>query len=249
MKLGLISRGRTRSTTILFSLTEQNQLRNFGEDYFRAHIILKEHLEIRRNLDSEKIIKLFEQKINEITNQMFTHGNFGCKIFTSMFVTPPSHIIKNTDTLSTIKSRTIFDATKYFRLQDYDKLYFLDRNLHDSAVSWIYTRKTKLYHTWKGEEKLSYTTIDLNEEDYGRAKFYVLEYILQQKLKKYMIEKSISFTEIDDSNYQEYLSESSPLEKNLVDYKDVIQGYQQLLEFIDKTYIEYSSAVDDWNFY
>ena len=41
---------------------------------------------------------------------------------------------------------TIFNISEYFRIKEYDQLYYINKDLHHSTISWVYTKKTKLFH-------------------------------------------------------------------------------------------------------
>lgn len=248
MKIALISRGRTRSTAILQSLSDEYKVENFNENYFRTHSIIKQRIGIMKNSSYGEHLNFFKRKVKETTHEYFQHENFCCKIFPSMLVLP-QHVIPEGETLDTTKTRILFNLEEYLQLSQYDSIYFLDRNLHESTLSWIYTRKTGQYHTFENDKTI-FNPINLVSEDYERAKFYVLEYILQQKIKEYLIDKKIAFTEVSDHNYKNYANDKNSIgmQERFVPYDKLIDGCSNLTNLITKTYEEYKEQTKNWIF-
>jgi hypothetical protein len=248
MKIALISRGRTRSTAILQSLSDEHKLENFNENYFRPHAIIKQRLSLKKNSSYGEHIDFFKRKIKETTNEYFRNENFCCKIFPSMLVLP-LHVIPDSENLDTTKTRILFNIEEYLQISQYDSIYFLDRNLNDSALSWIYTRKTGKYHTFENDN-ITYDPVNLVDEDYERAKFYVLEYILQQKIKEYLVKKEIKFTEISDINYKNFTNENNSIgiQERFIEYDKLINGCSTLTDLITKTYKKYTEQTENWIF-
>jgi hypothetical protein len=248
MKICLLSRGRTRSTVIANCLSKKFDVPNVGEEYFKAQWEIKRSVDHRKHVDWNSYIPVFENKISEITKNLFNKQSFVCKIFPSMLIAPPQHIINHTDTLEKIKPRIIFCVGNYLQLSKYDKIFFLDRDFKQSVLSWVYSNKTAIYHKYKNKTN-TYQIIKLNEVDLARAKFYILEYILQQKLKKFLTEKSISYTIIDDNNFQEILkTHNDDLEKTPISYTELIYRSNDLINNIEQIHNEYSSIIDEWSF-
>lgn len=248
MKVCLISRGRTRSTVVVNSLAEQFNIVNLEEIYFKAQHEIKQNVDHRKAIDWNLYIPIFNSKVSAITRQLLEKQSFVCKIFPSMLISPPMHIIKNSETLDDIKQRIIFNLEEYLVLSQYDKVYFLERNLPESAISWVYSNKTGVYHKYKNKPN-HYKPIKLNEVDYARARFYVLEFLLQQKIKEFLQQKSIPFTVISENNFEDILNGySNTIEKTPVNYKELIANADDLIAFVEKIHNEYSVVVQDWQY-
>lgn len=246
MKIGIISRGRTRSTAIINSIATNLNLPNKSEIYFQAHDKFIKQFSLLHKLDQNNQLNVFGQKIDQITNSLFENENFICKIWPSMLIMTP-HQLSN-DLINTVYKNTLFEANKYIRLSEYDQLYFIDRNILLSTLSWVYSKKTRIFHKHKNQD-LVYEPIDLTASDYDRAKFYILEYCLQQKLKHYLIENNIPFTDISDTNYKEYTIDSLLLmEEHNVDYESLISNSKELIEFISYTHDECINTTYHWKF-
>jgi hypothetical protein len=247
MKIGLICRGRTRSTAILDSLCYKYNLKNKNELYFDVNEIILTHKELRKKISNEELLPLFKSKIKNITNDLFTENNFGCKLWPSMLALPANeHNIYN-ESLDDIKQTILFDLEYYFNLSQYDQLYFLNRNVEISTISWVYSKRTDLYHTYKGR-KNKYYPITLNYEDFAKARFYILECCLQEKIKTYLVSNKIPFIEISDQDYNLYSNNAKVLEETDIDYHRYITNINQFKKFIGNTFDEYSEKTKYWTY-
>ena len=248
MKICLISRGRTRSTIIGNSLAEKLGVDNVGEVYYRAQWEIKQSVDHRRTIDWNTYIPIFQNKINEITKQLLEKKSFICKIFPSMLIAPPMHIINENETVDHIKHRIIFNIWETLNLSQYDEIYFIERNLAESAISWVYSNKTGIYHKYKNKLN-DYKSIKLNSVDYARARFYVLEYLLQEKIKNYLQKNSIPFTLITENNYLDIINgHKNMIDETPVNYKEIINNAENLISYVEKIQKEYSLLVQDWQY-
>lgn len=240
MRIGLISRGRTCSTAILQSL-----IKKYG-NLINNHEI---YSSVTRNLphDYYELTKLssgtcgridrFKNKMIQFTNKLWLDEHFICKIWPSMFIARPHKIL---DPFADTKEKIIFDITTYIKIKEYDKLYFLDRDLYKSATSWTYSMKSMI---WK---KHPYPpTITLESKDYDTAKFYILEYCLQHKMKTFLIENNIPFTDIG-TNPKPYIDPTVTIQKSNNDYRQLITNYDELHSFITDYYQICVDNTKDW---
>jgi hypothetical protein len=242
MKIGLISRGRTQSSAIVRSLSKKYNLTDNFELYFNAHNQIMKYENIK-SLGN----KNFHQQIRNITNTVFLKENFICKLWPSMLIAPPSKFEKN-QTFDDIKKKIIFNITEYFRIKDYDQLYFINKDLHHSTLSWIYTKKTNLFHRGKFTE-YSPPIITIDDADLDIVRFYILEYCLQEKIKDFLCEQKIPYIDITES-YNEYID--TDLIKTIAtnnDYTKLITNYDTLPNFIDGWYKVCCENIVDWKYY
>lgn len=248
MKIGIICRGRTRGTAILDALCTKHNLNNKNELYFDVNEVILTHRDLRKNISIRQLQELFTKKIKETTTNLFLENNFGCKLWPSMLAMPANeHNIYN-ESLEEIKPTLIFDVEYYFNISKYDQLYYVDRDIESSTLSWVYSKRTDIYHTYSGN-KNKYYPITVNNEDFAKARFYILECCLQQKIKNYLIEKNIAFIEISDENYNLYSDGTKTYEETKIDYKDYITNFVDFKQFIKKTYQEYSLQTVTWKYY
>jgi hypothetical protein len=246
MNIGIISRPRTVSTAVINTLEKKYHLTNEFEDY---HVLVTSLLgdnKKLKNLEDSAKQEYFENALLAKTNEFFSNGNFVCKIWPCMFMRSPVIMLPNWS-MDYIKSRTAFDITRLFNIDKYDQLYFIDRDVYTTTASWIYSRKINVFHTHRSK-KHSTPIINLNTMDYAYAKFHVLEYVLQQKLKQLLIEKQIPFVDISN-NYNDYIDESLlTTKKSEHDYPSLITDYEKLHNSITEWCEFFTESTKDWKF-
>ena len=248
MKIGLISRGRTQSSAIVRTLSKKYNLDDEFELYFQAHnhIIKYQSIKALGNRNYNSTID-FQNQLKAITNNIFLKENFICKLWPSMLIAPPTMFRKD-QTFDNIKNQIIFNISEYFQIANYDQLYYINKDLHHSTLSWVYTKKTKLFHRSKFTE---YTPplITIDDTDLDTIRFYILEYCLQEKIKDFLCEQKIPYIDITET-YNEYID--IDVIKTTVtnnDYTKLITNYDMLPKFIDDWYEVCRANTNDWKYY
>jgi hypothetical protein len=248
MKIGLISRGRTQSSAIVRTLAKRHNLEDVFEIYFNAHnhILSYQHIKSLGNKKYDKS-KDFHKQILVTTDNLFNKENFICKLWPSM-LSEPFNIITANDTFYDIKNKTIFNISEYFRIRKYDQLYYINKDLQHSTISWAYTKKTQLFHRFKSKEYLT-PMITIDDTDLSLIKFYILEYCLQEKIKDFLNEQQISYTDITET-YNQYI-DADDLKTTVTDndYTKLISNYDTLPSFIDDWYKLCIENTSDWKYY
>jgi len=246
MKIGVISRGRTASSAVVNSLAVDNKLSNKFEIYFEMHLALSRYYQLRPKTTKNVQFTDFQTKLYNLTKSLFDEGNFVVKIWPSMLCLPP-HKIYNNQSLQDIKNNFIFDITGCLNIHQYDRLYFLDKDLHQSAISWIYSKKTQIFHKRKNLY-IQTPKINLDSVDYDNVRFYILEYCLHQKLRQFLLDKQIPFIEISN-NFESYINtDILQIEESQNDYKNLIHEYNDLYDYISEWYQVCIENTQDWYF-
>lgn len=257
MQIGLISRGRTYSTIVAEVLSQKHNIINMSEYYIcRGKDVLKYKLNDTKLENSEKV-QLLEQKIIAQTKRMFdVKKKFVCKIWPSNLILPPN-TMSSDETYLDMKNKTLFNLS-CLSLDRYKTFYFLDRDLHYSTVSWIYSNKTSLFHKHTNIKNV-YPKIDLDDNDYNLARFYIYEYCLQQKIKNFLHRTNIPYTLIDENNIDQHNKKVLPtgkkllfyrtIEQNNENYNNLITNVEHLHDFISQEFILCSSVLQDIEFY
>lgn len=247
MKLLILGRGRTCSTAIGNSLAHKYNLKFLGESYFSVHENLLKYYKMRPNCTFATKFNDFTKKIENHTKFLFSHEKMMCKIFPSVLIYPPSASFES-ETFDDLKRRYIFDLN-ILNLKGYDQIYFLDRDFYTSAISWVYSNKSKMYHRQKTNSQ-KYPVITIESSDFAVARFYIIEYLLQQKIKTYLFENNLPTIFIDETNSNEYINKSylhtTTTDRN---YDNLIKNVDEFKNFIDKWYPICEKETKDWNFY
>jgi hypothetical protein len=248
MKIGLISRGRTQSSAIVQTLSNKHNLTNKFEEYFilRNNFLKYQGIKILSNKNYVALDE-FQGHLKNITNTMFLTENFICKLWPSMLALPP-HKFNNNESFADIKKKIVFNINECFRIKDYDQLYYINKELHRSTLSWVYAKKTNLFHRSKFK-KYSTPMITVGDDDLDRIRFYILEYCLQEKIKDFLCEQKIPYIDITDS-YSQYIDiDVIQTTTTNNDYTKLITNYDILPSFIDNWYNVCCENTIDWKYY
>ena len=247
MRVAILSRPRTVSTAITKSFANTHNLNYLGESYFDIHKYLMRYYHLRPNHTHSNSFSNFSARLINHTDQIFKNEKFVIKIFPSMLHFPPS-LMREQDTFTSIKKNFIFNLD-ILNLQSYNQLYFLDRNFYNSIISWVYSNKSQKFHSRKNKKE-TYIPVFLTEEEFSIARFYIIEYLLQQKIKKYLDNNKFEYTYVDEKNYHQYVdAEYLPTQQTVIDYKNYIINLADLNAVIDKWYPICEKNTEDWNFY
>lgn len=247
MKIGLICRGRTFSSAIIESLSNDNNLLNYGEQYFTCLNTANKINNLKHKWGISHKFETFETCLLSYTTKLFQTDNFVCKLWPTMLLYRDTFDIEVS--LDYVKDNFIFNITKYWNLKDYDKLYFLDRDLITSTYSWVYAKHKKFFNLNKTQNAGEiYTNITINDSDINLAKLYILEYCLQHKMKKFLIENNFNIIEVD--NHNNLINQSSvPIIASNQNYTKLINNYN-ILDNLFTDYLPYcQNKIDDWKFY
>jgi len=246
MNIGIISRPRTVSSAVINTLEKRHNLTNEYEVYqVLVNSLLVPQKELK-NLDEDARQKYFENALLSKTNEFFSNGNFICKIWPCMFIRSPVLMLPKWS-IDYIKNRTTFDITRLFKIDQYDQLYYIDRDVYTTTASWVYSRRINVFHTLRNKNHKT-PIVELDVMDFAHAKYHVLEYTLQQKLKELLIEKQIPFVDISN-NYNDYVDESLlTTKKSEHDYPSLISNYDQLHNSITEWREFFANATSDWKF-
>lgn len=243
MKIGLISRGRTRSTALALILSNLHKISNENENY-----ILAKKVTFIKQFDVFEQTTILQNNLKDITEKLHTKDNFVIKIWPSMLMLP-ENFFERFKNLDEIKKTILFNIQDCIKLLNYDVLYFLDRDLAYSTISWVYTKKIRKYHKHK-KFNIVYSKVKLTPLDYEIATYYILEYCLQQKIKKYLIKENKNFILINDNNYKSYTEPNLlDTEETIVKYDELIENSESFYQFIEIKYNEINSYIDNWIYY
>lgn len=246
MKIAIIARGRTNSTAIGKTLAHRNGCEWVGEEYFWHIQEYSNWLTYRPKYNKVLAFEEFKEIIHSFTNTLSLKDNIVTKFFPSILYFPPYFIHEN-NTLNNVKQNFIFNLD-ILNLNQYDKFYILDRNLLDSVTSWVYAHKSVTFHNHK-IHKRQYYKLTLEKNDFARAKFYILEYFMQHKIKNYLDEHKKTYTYINESSYDQYIdTDFLSTEKTEIDYKNYITNIDELKEFVNHWYPIIEKQTTDWNF-
>lgn len=247
MKIAILARPRTFSTAIGKTFAHNYDSIYVGETYLNVLMAIRRYYYLRKSYDLKKAINHLKNELSDHTKKIFSYGNFVIKIFPGMLHFPPG-IITEYESFGDIKSKYIFDID-ILRLPEYDKILILERNLKQSLISWIYSRKIEHYHHQKNEN-YEYPTITLETSDFDYVRFYLLDYLLFEKIKEYLNQKNISYTIISENNFNDYVNNDIlDTVQTPIKYDQYITNIQDLENFVDYWYPICREQTQNWTYY
>lgn len=248
MKIGVVSRGRTHSTAIVQSLSAKLNVPNYREIYRTIPDLIKKDYRLIRQRSIELEFLRFKSDVLKITDRCFSQPSFITKIWPSMLIYHLSYQMPVDKTFDMIKKHTLFNIKEYLKIDQYDKLYFIDRNLETSTASWVYAYKNQLYHFGKNGGEPYRPTITITQKDFDTARFYILEYCLQQKLKTFLQDNNIIFEDITDNCFEFINNNMVTIRQTNNDYQSLITNYDELQSFITDWYPICLEDTKDWHY-
>lgn len=251
MKIGIICRGRTHSQAITDSLSKEYNLHNFGETYIGVNDLASRVINLRKLINKQlNPITVFEDTLKNHTDRIFSVNNFICKLWPSMLIFR-NQIQKNEIyNFNQIKENVVFNLRYFWNIENYTHLYFLDKDLLHSLSSWVYSKKTTMFHTFKDSSFNTNTySLYLNDEDINLGKLYILEYCLQQKIKMFLLKENIKFLDISNNPKDLINNDIISLVENQRNYRNLIKNYEELENLIEEWYPLCLEKTNNWNFY
>jgi hypothetical protein len=258
MKVIIISRGRTRSSHLQKSISNTHNLRDLKENLIRGLHAYDPEFDIRYKNSKINIDELrfnqHKQLLINWTKTFFAQNNYVVKLWPRMLVSKPHEITYN---LQDYKPNIVTDLSTILKLQEYDKVYFLDRNLIDSVYSWVYANITNNFLFFEGDKSYvkhlqQYDKISVKEEHFSMLKFYIYEIALQNKIREYLLIKNINHTLLNYDEIPDYVDKNfnklSIYKDAKFDYSKKIANYDELSNYINQTYDQALIAVKDINF-
>jgi hypothetical protein len=246
MKILLISRGRTRSTYLQSKLCQTYNLSDYGERFNKNSYAYSSSLDLKYNNTLDKVSDLrwnhFCNLTTDIVNSFFQTENFAAKLWPRMLVSFPQEISSN---IETYNPNIITNLSLYFRIKEYDQIYFLDRDITDSVCSWIYAKIIKNFlfkntGNSKIDMKLQNTPVCISDKFLPIVNYYIYEIALQYKILEYLYENDINFIKLDYNDIPNYCNSTLQgvdiYKHSNFDYSTIITNYSEIRDHSINTY-------------
>lgn len=245
MKILVICRPRTRSTYLIDAISSHYNITNLKERF--SNPSGKFNSSVTTQKVDDWYYPIFMGNVKQQINKMFQHGDFVMKLWPRMLM------LYKDDSIIPVKQIT--DLTYYANIKKFDNIFFLDRNLVDSACSWMYSSTIQQYtftHTDAPSIKLSEVpnlTIDLNSPF---LKLFVYEAVILGKYKEFLLNNKLAFTALDyddvkgyiDNHFVNFQSNSVPTQFN---YSEIITNYSEVKEYVSEYYEAIKYKTKDLN--
>jgi hypothetical protein len=238
MKTCILSRARTRSSVFCSSIQNHYQCRNFGELYFYHKKIL------------ENTAPNFEENTKNTTNKIFSYNDFVIKLWPKYLIyTENKNVPTSLSDLHIIKN---LEST--FLLSQYDKIYYVTRNIADCICSYYFALYAQKWSFTNKNDIEKLQNKKMNFSFYGSSKwvnFYLYEVLLQEQMKKYLENKQIPFTIVDYNDIPYYCSKNYSDPKNDLridtefNYKEIFTNYPEVENYV-VDYLQNNNIIIDF---
>lgn len=260
MKFLILGRPRCRTSFMGDVFRSQFNAPNFHESFDNTdqikNQIIRAKLAKADNLENT-IQHILKKHYIDVTNNVFKTEHSVIKFFPRYIVYPKNNILQQFNShkdypyyikdYSNPQFSIINDYIQVFQLEKYDEILFLNRDLLNSTLSYIFNIFITHIPLYSSDNQVKFfkqknvvTSIDKTLFPY--INFYVYEYILQKQIKQDLIDLGIKFTELDYDQCLPYVENrfgkipkvrfSDPK----FDYSQIITNYSEIKSYVNAVY-------------
>lgn len=257
MKILIICKPRTRSSFLCSALSNHYNLTNFHELFIGISKQVNTRAKLlKKDDDLNFIIENQKRILRSGINRANANNNCVFKLFPRdlIFSTKDSIIVDDTS----FKHDIFLNFNELFQLENFDKIYFLDRDNVEAAISFGYALvKDKFLFTDYGSVKYTQKNqpqVELNEKDFMYINFFIYESMLLNKVKKFLDIKKINYTYIDYTDCPSYVQKNLPSNipnmyyESKFNYRELIKNYDECVAHIENKFKVYSEKLKDIEF-
>lgn len=246
MKILIAGCPRTRSSILIDAVCEKYNLQDKFEDYiiYQNSMLLGPLPYRGRDFLWEK----YQTNLGVYTNQLFESvENYAIKFFPNMLINYTYRTKKDINNFQGLDDffndyeKKIMINLSHFRIQEYDRVYFLNRNNITNAVcSWMSGYKNKGAFLFKDEraiekfqkmDRLDMASIEM----LSAIDVLLITYALQYRLEDYLDNLKISSIKLDYSEVATYISENFGVTPKYIEPKfdyTQIKNYDEINEYV-----------------
>lgn len=259
MHILVIGKPRCRTSYLTSAMVNKfNISNNYYENYnynfnFEGYI---EKLKLTKsNPDIEHIVKKQSNHLETITEKLFSENNGIIKLF-------PRHIISHLGDKRKIYSfkdfnyKIISNISKTLRLDKFNTILLLDRELPNAAISYIVGKITGQALFTEQEKVLvnniASSPITITEAFIPQLNYFILEYIVYQDLYNFM-KNNYNCKTLHYDNVVSYVTKELNINDNYYidpkfDYSKIVTNYDDIVMHCNLKYEEYSNLYIKNNF-
>lgn len=257
MHILVVGRPRCRTSFLSMAYRDYHNLVNLHEIFSNGtkNLWFKGNT-IKDNNRLDKVQKFHIRILENITKEVFSHDRSIIKLFPRDIITHCYPNLKFSN-LNDFDYKCITDVSQILQLERYDQILLLERSFIDSAISYIYGQAIGILLFERAGSKTFYEKkimpVTITEENLHILNFYILEYLVDQNLKKF-IEDHYSCKKLDYIEIPNFVKENFNNSKTNhyidleIDYKKVIVNYWEVVEYINLKLEEYSSEYQSIKF-
>ena len=260
MNILIIGKPRSRTTYLGKSISSYYNTRYLSEPYDSAGYMHNHYyrLKMKKSNNYESLLyQKQEEWLYGVTKNIFEINNCVAKIF-------PRHLTVDISGLENYKLHDNYDSrwdsftdpnnfkfklftnlSEILQLKKFDKLFFIERNLIDSPISFAYSMRINHFvfnsHQNIDQVKKKFSQILLDEKDIPFINYVVYEHVLLEKIKAFIAE-NYPCVFVTYENVTDYVETNFKvnLKNNLINpkfnYKEIIKNYTEMEKYINQVY-------------
>ena len=242
MKIAVLTMTRTRSSYLLDILAKHYQITNLYEKYkdinpdqFKKKCI---------GISSKEVWERYKTQTVTLTNQIFLENqSFVVKIF-------PITVLNYFSNLSGYSKDDFLDLVRYYRLDEYDKVFILTRNnITDLACSHIYAMQTQFLFAKDEVAKIDYYNpsrkkkVFLSNQNLKYFQSRIDQHLFLEHIHLYLDRQQIPYTKLDYGSVKDYVGTHCPnIESDIIeskyDYAAHLSNYEEIKKEVELLYKE-----------
>lgn len=235
MNICVIGRARTRSSIFCESVASYYGLKNFNEQYAVASAPIFNPFLFRGLTQEEKNTfnwNRYKSEIRKVTEEMFQTNHFVTKLWPKWFV--QNYQGKRVLSENLTEFKIITNLQEYFKILDYDKIYWIDRTVTDSICSLAFVYTVHKFHS-----TISILDNPIFIDTNSRwVQHYLFDILISRKFKLFLDDKNIAYNQLtydDVPNYciKQYAGiEGFEFKDGRRNYKNLISNYNEVDEYV-----------------
>jgi hypothetical protein len=251
MHILIVGSPRNRTSYLSDAFSKHYNLENLYEILDFTEILRDEIYKgnLKKKLCNVSVMEKHLSYLNQQTQKIFDTNRAVVKLF-------PRHIVNTTQenykypfsikNIEDINFQLVPNFSKVLRLDKFDEIIILNRDIVDSTISYIFNIFISPIHIIVNEQQKNYIhnsfkNIKINEKYYPLINFYIYEYILGHYLHEYII-KNYKTKELTYNNCIEYVENNLPngvkteFYKSDINYKKIISNYDEISDYVNSVY-------------
>lgn len=237
MHILIVGLPRSRTSYMASCCANQYKITNFHEDFDSEFDNLYQRASLlKKSINVDEVSKEKELFLRQVTSELFNTKGCVIKLFARHIITL-THSAKILTKTNNLAYKLIDDISSVFRIDDYDHIYIMNRNLMDAAMSFAYGKQTgnMLYLL---NDPVKDKKVEIKENALAELNYFLLESIVIEQLQLFL-NSNYNCINLDYSeavNYVEsnFADQKSSYKESNYNYKDLISNYNEIEDHITK---------------
>lgn len=260
MKILLISRPRCRTSVFCDTTAQFYNIPNFHEELDYAQTkkndLYKLQLSRKTNLLAD-LQSLQLTYIKKVTDKVQIEDGI-IKLFPRHILTYKAHQrYRMAENFYEFEYLCNTNISNLFKLNSFDQIFFLERDLLESALSYATCIKTGHWLFPNNKKLINYANkmeLDLGSLQFNELDFYIFEYLLYLQLKEFILHNYTNCTILHYNNCIDFIKNNyKNLEQAITvdpkfDYSSKFKNYDEIVNYINLKHSKYQEIFPTFHF-